>query len=91
MSKKQVKIQIFERPKNEGVSQDPEFMVNLIVKSSTIEESDPILRLFFFIATSLKKKKFLYVPQGYLSPRKKKFFIPPHQHRRVCATNKPNP
>ena len=83
MSKKQGKIQIFERLKNEGVYQDPELMVNLIVKPSTIEESNPILRLFFFIATSLKKKFFcVYRRATYLrekknSTRGKKFFSPP--------------
>ena len=40
--KKQGKIRIFERPKTEKISQDPDFMVNSIVKPSTIEESDPI-------------------------------------------------
>ena len=39
---KKGKIRIFERLKNEGVSQVPDFMVNLIVKPSNIEESDPI-------------------------------------------------
>ena len=42
MSKKQGKIQIFERLKNDGVSRDMEFKVNGIVKSSNIEELDPI-------------------------------------------------
>ena len=42
MSKKQGKIQIFERSKNEGLPRDPDFMVNEIVKPSNIEEFDPI-------------------------------------------------
>ena len=83
MSKKKGKIRIFERLKNEGVYRDPDFMVNGIVKSSNIEESDPIWRLFFFIATSLKKKIFcVYRRATYLrekknSTRRKKFFSPP--------------
>ena len=48
MSKKQGKIQIFERPKNEGLPRDSDFMVNGIVKPSNIEELDPICRLLFF-------------------------------------------
>ena len=39
---KTCKIRIFERLKNEKICQDPDFMVNLFVKPSNIEESDPI-------------------------------------------------
>ena len=83
MSKKQGKIQIFERLKNEKISQDLDFMVNGIVITSNIQESDPILRLFFFIATSLKKKNFLCVPQQHIFktkkiiPLEKNFYSPP--------------
>ena len=42
MSKKQGKIQIFERLKNEKISQDPDFIVNWIVTPSNIEEIDEI-------------------------------------------------
>ena len=42
MSKKQGKIQIFERLKNEKISQDPDFMVNGNVKPMNNEKSDPI-------------------------------------------------
>ena len=82
MSKKQVKIQIFERLKNEGVSQVPDFMVNLIVKPSNIEESYRIWQLFFFIATSLTKKFCVYRRATYLrqkknTARRKNFFSPP--------------
>ena len=86
MSKKQGKIQIFERLKNEGVYQDPELMVNLIVKPSTIEESNPILRLFFFYRHIFEKKKIFVCTAGLpISEKKKniirrKIFILPLHH-----------
>ena len=38
----------FRTAKNEKIYQDPDFMVNLIVKPSNIVELDPICRLLFF-------------------------------------------
>ena len=66
MSKKKGKIQIFERSKNEGVSRDPDFMENVIVKPSNIEEFDPIWRLLFFNCNIFDKNFFLV---GYQSPQ----------------------
>ena len=82
MSKKQGKIQIFERLKNEGISRDPDFMVNRIVKSLIIEESDRICRLFFYCNFFEKKKIFfVYRSSTYLgkknTTRRKKFSPPP--------------
>ena len=72
MSKKQVKIQIFERLKNEKISQDPDFTVNGIVKPSTIDESDPIWRLFFFYRNIFEKKKIfcVYRRGSYIGQKK---------------------
>ena len=42
MCKKQGKIRIFTDIESDEVSRDPYFMVNGIVKSSNIEELDPI-------------------------------------------------
>ena len=94
MSKKHGKIRIFERLKNEGVSRDPDFMVNRIVKSSNIEELDPICRLLFFNCNIFDKKKILCVHQRHIYRTKKivpleKKFSPPITHKKICATNKP--
>ena len=84
MSKNLRKIRIFERLKNEKISQDPDFMVNSIVKPSTIEESDPILRLSLFYRHIFEKKKFFVCTAGLPisekkknSTRRKNFFSPP--------------
>ena len=76
MSKKQVKIQIFERLKNEKISQDPDFMVNWIVKPSNIEELDPIGRLFFFYCKIFVKNKFFFVCTAGLPISEKKKIVP---------------
>ena len=66
MSKKQGKIQILEELFLEGGPRDPDFMVKWILKPLNIEESDPILRLFFCYCKIFEKNFFLV---GYQSPQ----------------------
>ena len=61
IKKKLRKIQIFERLKNEGISRDPDFMVNGIAKPSNKEEVVPILLLLFFYCNIFDKNFFLVV------------------------------
>ena len=94
MSKKQVKIQIFERLKNEKISQDPDFTVNLIVNHRLSKNQTRFDGYFFFIVKSLKKKflcvhyRGTYIGQKKIVPVEKNFSpnLPPHK-KYVLPTN----